>query len=145
MKQDTLECIQIRAMLKEAIGHGHDIDAEEAARLAGMKRRHLYAVMDGQIDGATAHLPALLNIPPFAERYMAAKGYAAVHVANEKGCPYEAVESNMTAVGEIAPMMSDRHLNHQERRKLALTVFLAPVRKMVAFMHRFRKQEVAAQ
>ncbi|NIA67801.1 hypothetical protein HBA54_04285 [Pelagibius litoralis] len=143
MKRNEQHSIEIRKFLVESVGQGRDISTREAAALAGMTERNLYAVTEGATKDAVAHLPALLNIPPFAERYMAAKSYACTHVGNETGCEYEACQSVMETVGQIGPMMHDGRLCHVEKRKLALTVFLGPVRKMVAYMHRWRRQEAA--
>lgn len=145
MKANKQDCTQIRALLNESIGQGRDISHKEAAALSGIHWRNLYAVMSGQTKDAVAHLPALLNIPPFAERYMAAKGYACTHVGNEVGCAYEAARAPLEATGQIAPLLSDGSLSHRERGILARQILFPLIRKAVAYVHRFRRQEAGAQ
>ena len=127
---------QIRQTMTECIGVSRAVSFEEAARLAGMNHRTLRAYSTGELMHVERILHALLNIPPFAERYMTQRGYSCAHVGNEEVlCEWGMQAELCKATGDTAEFTKDGVFTEHEQHRFIRDIIQPLVRKAVVFVH----------
>lgn len=129
----------IQSALNASVGRYQAVSFEEAAQLCGINAPTLYQIKRGELEYPERHLPALLDIPPFTERYMTLRGYACAHVGNEAdSCPWSIAKVFMSVVGWFGKALKDGHFCHKEQADLATKVLPPVIRQAVAYVHRHR-------
>src|SRR3546814_251231 len=98
---------EIRQAMRESVGWGHSYSLKDAEQITGLHRATLYQIADGTNKQPERHLPRLLDIPAFFEKYAAIKGHACTYLGNHTGCELEAIGSFMEATGEAGKAVAD--------------------------------------